>query len=116
MGPDGVNPQSDRGFPYNDTDQILAGADTDWSVEGIEIGRGGGVHGDLRDQMSDMEWSSLEDHINTMDTPLQDHFSEICSRGMSTTAEHRRLWRVCATLRHARHREFALASGHNLTR
>jgi hypothetical protein len=76
MGPDGVNPQSDRGFPYNDTDQILAGADTDWSVEGIEIGRGGGVHGDLRDQMSDMEWSPLEDHINTMDTPLQDHFSE----------------------------------------
>jgi hypothetical protein len=35
---------------------------------------------------------------------------------VSTTAEHRRLWRVCATLRHARHREFALASGHNLTR
>jgi hypothetical protein len=76
MGPDGVNPQSDRGFPYNDTDQILAGADTDWSVEGIEIGSGGDMHGDLRDQMSDKEWSPLEDHINTMDTPLQDHFSE----------------------------------------
>lgn len=28
MGPDEVNPKSDRGFPYNDTDQILAGADT----------------------------------------------------------------------------------------
>lgn len=34
------------------------------------------MHGDLRDQMSDMEWSSLEDHIITMGTPLQDHFSE----------------------------------------
>ncbi|KAG9701271.1 hypothetical protein KCV03_g8465, partial [Aureobasidium melanogenum] len=44
--------------------------------QGIEIGRGGGVHGDLRDQMSDMEWSPLEDHMVTMDTPLQDHFSE----------------------------------------
>lgn len=26
--------------------------------------------------MSDMEWSPLEDHMVTMDTPLQDHFSE----------------------------------------
>jgi hypothetical protein len=26
--------------------------------------------------MSDMEWSPSEHHIVTMDTPLQDHFSE----------------------------------------